>query len=262
MAHGLNLPKGARVLAPSAIAADGHIWTDQEGKKELPIPQAMSAGQIEEVIVEFITAALNAVEAGFDGIELHAANGYLLEQFLSPHTNRRTDNYGGSIEKRSRLLLEIAEAVGDAIGRDKVGVRISPYGVAGDMPNYPEIDATYTYLATKLNEIGIAYIHIADHSAGGAPEVPLTLKRTIREQFTNTLILSGGYTISRAEEDLTSGIADLVAFGKPFISNPDLVERLRKGLPLNIKLDASTLYSSSAKGYTDYPVFEEEMVNA
>lgn len=262
MAHGLNLPKGARVLAPSPIAADGHIWTDQEGKKELPIPQGMSTGQVEEVIVEFITAALNAIEAGFDGIELHAANGYLLEQFLSPHTNRRTDNYGGSIEKRSRLLLEIAEAVGDAIGRDKVGVRISPYGVAGDMPNYPEIDATYTHIATKLNDLGIAYIHIADHSAGGAPEVPLTLKRTIREQFTNTLILSGGYTISRAEEDLASGIADLVAFGKPFISNPDLVERLRKGLPINIKLDASTLYSSSAKGYTDYPVFEEEMVNA
>jgi N-ethylmaleimide reductase len=262
MAHGLNLPKGARVLAPSPIAAEGHIWTDQEGKKELPIPQGMSAGQVEEVIVEFITAALNAIEAGFDGIELHAANGYLLEQFLSPHTNRRTDNYGGSIEKRSRLLLEIAEAVGDAIGRDRVGVRISPYGVAGDMPNYPEIDETYTYVATKLNDLGIAYIHIADHSAGGAPEVPLTLKRTIREQFTNTLILSGGYTISRAEEDLTSGIADLVAFGKPFISNPDLVERLSKGLPLNIKLDASTLYSSNAKGYTDYPVFEEEMVNA
>jgi N-ethylmaleimide reductase len=180
-----------------------------------------------------------------------------------------TDTYSNSFYHRTPtdVLITMVEVLRNAagcyaIGRDKVGVRISPYGVAGDMPNYAEIDATYTYLATKLNEIGIAYIHIADHSAGGAPEVPLTLKRTIREQFTNTLILSGGYTISRAEEDLTSGIADLVAFGKPFISNPDFVERLRKGLPLNIKLDASTLYSSSAKGYTDYPVFEEEMVNA
>jgi N-ethylmaleimide reductase len=262
MGHGLNIPQGARILAPSAIAAQGEIWTDQEGKKKLPVPQAMSKGQIEEVTIEFVTAALNAIEAGFDGIELHAANGYLLEQFLSPHSNKRTDEYGGSIENRSRLVLAIAEAVSDAIGKDRVGIRVSPYGVLGDLPHYAEIDATYTYLANKLNDLGIAYMHLVDHSASGGPEVPVSIKRSIREEFTNTLILSGGYTFYRAEEDLASGFADLVAFGKPFISNPDFADRLRKGFPLNIKLDASTLYTSTAKGYTDYPVFEEEMVNA
>jgi len=260
--HALNLPQGARVVAPSAIAAAGQMWTDQEGMKEHPVPQALSPEQLLETKNEYVQAARNAVEAGFDGIELHAANGYLLEQFLSPHANKRTDNYGGSIENRSRFILEVAREAGDAIGKDKVGIRVSPFGVFNDMPDYPEVAATYTYLADQLNKIGIAYIHIVDHSAGGAPEVPLFIKQTIREKFKNTLILSGGYTLDRAEEDLSSGFADLVAFGKPFLTNPDLVERLFKNFPLNIKLDASTLYTPGAKGLTDYPVFEDELVNA
>lgn len=260
--HALNLPQGASVVAPSAIAAAGQMWTDQEGMKAHPVPQALSAGDLLKTIDEFVQAARNAVEAGFDGIELHAANGYLLEQFLSPHANQRTDNYGGSVENRSRFVLEVAQAVSDAIGKDKVGIRVSPYGVFNDMPHYPEIEATYHYLADQLNKIGIVYIHIVDHSAGGAPEVPLSIKEAIRKKFHNTLILSGGYTLDRAEEDLSSGAGDLVAFGKPFITNPDLVERLHKNFPLNSNLDASTLYTPGAKGFTDYPVFQDELVNA
>ena len=260
--HALNLPQGARMVAPSAIAAAGQMWTDQEGMKEHPVPQALSPEQLLETKNEYVQAARNAVEAGFDGIELHAANGYLLEQFLSPHSNKRTDNYGGSIENRSRFVLEVAKEVSDAIGKNKIGIRVSPFGVFNDMPDYPEVEATYTHLADQLNKIGIAYIHVVDHSAGGAPEVPASIKQTIREKFKGTLILSGGYTLDRAEADLSSGFADLVAFGKPFITNPDLAERFFKNFPLNIKLDASTLYTPSAKGFTDYPVFEDELVNA
>jgi len=260
--HALNLPEGARVVAPSAVAAAGQMWTDKEGMKDHPIPQALSAEQVIETKNEYVQAAKNAIDAGFDGIELHSANGYLLEQFLSPYSNTRTDAYGGSVENRSRFVLEVAKEVSEAIGKDKVGIRLSPFGVFNEMPHYPEIESTYTYLAEELNKIGIVYIHLVDHSAGGAPEVPLSIKKTIRDKFKNTLILSGGYTIDRAEEDLASGFADLVAFGKPFITNPDLVERFQKSLPINSKLDASTLYTPDSKGYTDYPVFQDELINA
>lgn len=260
--HALNLPEGARVIAPSAVIATGQMWTDKEGMKDHPVPQALSTEDVLKTKNEYVQAAKNAIEAGFDGIELHAANGYLLEQFLSPHSNKRTDLYGGNIENRSRFVLEVAKEASEAIGKDKVGIRLSPFGVFNEMPHYPEIDATYAYLAEELNKLGIVYIHIVDHSSGGAPEVPLSIKKTIREKFKNTLILSGGYTIDRAEEDLVSGFANLVAFGKPFITNPDLVERLQKNLPINSRLDASTLYTPDAKGYTDYPVFQDELISA
>ncbi len=260
--HALNLPHGARIVAPSAVVATGQMWTDKEGMKDQPVPQALTAEDLAKTKAEYVQAAINAIEAGFDGVELHAANGYLLEQFLSPFSNLRTDNYGGSIENRSRFILEVVKETSDAIGKENVGIRLSPYGVFNEMPHYPEIDSTYTYLAEELNKLSIAYIHLVDHSAGGAPEVPISIKKTIREKFTNTLILSGGYTIDRAEEDLTSGFADLVAFGKPFITNPDLVTRFQKNLPINNKLDASTLYTPDAKGFTDYPVFQDELINA
>lgn len=260
--HAHNIPVGSRVLAPSAIPLPGKLWTDREGMKDYPVPQAMTLFDIKVAKGEYVQAANHAMEAGFDGIELHGANGYLLEQFLSPHTNRREDHYGGSVENRARFVLEVAEEISNAIGKDKTGIRLSPYGVHNDMIPYAEIDATYSYLAVQLNKIGIQHIHLVDHSAGGAPEVPIAIKQTIRSQFKHTLILSGGYTFTSAAQDISSGFADLVAFGKPFISNPDLVERFRKGLPLNIKLDASTFYSAGPKGLTDYPVFEEETVSA
>jgi len=260
--HAANLPAGARIVAPSAVAAAGEMWTDKEGKKPLPTPQELDAEELELTKLEFVQGARNAMKAGFDGVELHGANGYLLEQFLSPHTNRRSDNYGGNIENRTRFVLEVVSEIAEAIGKDKLGIRLSPHGVAGDMIPHSEVDATYTYLAEELNRIGIAYIHVADHSAMGAPEVPLQLKQAIRNKFKGTFILAGGYDWQKAESDISSGLADLIAFGRPFINNPDLVERISNNLPLNPILDASTFYTATEKGYTDYPVYAEETIAA
>jgi NADH:flavin oxidoreductases, Old Yellow Enzyme family len=253
--HQLNLPEGARVLAPSAVQAAGQIWTDQSQRQDYPVPFEMTADDIIMTKNEYATAASNAIEAGFDGVELHGANGYLLEQFLSPVSNRRTDSYGGSIEKRSLFVLEVAEAVSTAIGKEKTGIRLSPYGVASDMPHYPEIDLTYSYLAEKLSKINIAYIHLVDRSAMGAPSVPDEIKRVVRKLFRNTLILSGGYNNERAEADLQSGRGDLIAFGRPFINNPDLVDRFRNEWPLSSNLNFDLFYTPGPKGYTDYPVY-------
>lgn len=256
ISHPLNLPAGAEVLAPSAVKAAGQMWTDAEQMQDFPTPKAMTAEEIQSTKAEFIAAAKNAVEAGFDGIELHSANGYLLEQFLSPVSNIRTDNYGGSIENRARFVLEVAKDVAEAIGKEKIGIRLSPYGVASDMPHYSEIDATYEYLATELSNIGIAYVHVVDHSALGAPAVPLAIKETIRKAFKNTFIHAGGYIQKTAEADVESGLYDLVAFGRPFISNPDLVERFKNNWPLSADLDMNTFYSADKVGYTDYPVYK------
>lgn len=250
--HPDNLPAGARVLGPSAVAAAGQIYTDKSGMQDHPVPHAMTTSEVKRVIAEFAAAAKLAVEAGFDGVELHAANGYLIEQFIHPHSNRRTDEYGGSIENRLRFLVETAEAAASAIGKNKVGVRLSPYGVFNDLPPYAEVEETYALAAQKLNDIGIAYIHIVDHSSMGAPAVHASVKESIRSHFKGVLILSGGYDRARAEADIQSGRADLVAFGKPFLSNPDLVHRLEKNLPLNPP-DMQTFYTPGAKGYTDYP---------
>jgi N-ethylmaleimide reductase len=258
IAHELNLPEGAQLMAPSAVKAAGQMWTDAAQMQDHPEPQAMGPEEVEQAKNEFIQAAKNAVEAGFDGIELHGANGYLLEQFLSPVSNIRTDNYGGSIENRCRFVIEVAQGAADAIGADKVGIRLSPYGVASDMPHYPEIDATYKYLAEQLNKLNIAYIHVVDHSALGAPHVPLAIKQAIREIFKNTLILAGGHTRESAETELHSGLCDLVAFGRPFINNPDLVERFENDLPLSTNLNYDQFYTPDEKGYTDYPVYQEQ----
>jgi N-ethylmaleimide reductase len=255
ISHQLNMPAGSQVLAPSAVKAAGQMWTDAQQMQDFPMPKAMTAEDLQNTKAEFVTAAKNAVEAGFDGIELHSANGYLLEQFLSPVSNIRTDNYGGSIENRSRFVIEVAEAVAEAIGKDKTAIRLSPYGIASDMPNYPEIDATYDYLSKELNKAGISYIHLVDHSAMGAPPVPVELKKTIRHNFKNTILLSGGYDKERAEADIESGLGDLVAFGRPFINNPDLVERFEKNEPLSKDLKMDLFYTADEKGYTDYPVF-------
>jgi N-ethylmaleimide reductase len=250
--HPLNLPQGAEVVAPSAVAAAGQMYTDAEGMKDFPTPEAMDEAGLKHAIGEFAHAAKNAVAAGFDGIELHAANGYLLEQFIRPNSNTRTDRYGGGIENRARFVLEVVDATIAAIGKDKVGIRLSPFGVFNDMPDYPEMLADYTYLAGALNEKGLLYIHLVDHSAGGAPPVPNEIKATYRKSFGRTLILSGGYDAARAEADLVAGKADLIAVGKPFLANPDLVERWKEGAKENAP-DMSTFYTPGPKGYTDYP---------
>ena len=255
ISHALNLPEGAQVLAPSAVAAKGQMWTDQQQMQDLPTPKAMTTEELQQTKQEFITAAKNAVKAGFDGVELHGANGYLLEQFLSPVSNVRTDEYGGSIENRCRFVIEVAQAVADAIGKEKTAIRLSPYGVASDMPHYPEIDAEYTYLAQQLNNIGIAYIHLVDHSALGAPAVPVEIKKAVRDNFKNTIILAGGYSIDNAEADVESGLGDLVAIGRPFINNPDLVQRFANSWQLSQDLKMDFFYAGGETGYTDYPVY-------
>jgi N-ethylmaleimide reductase len=256
--HPFNLPKGAKVLAPSDVKAAGKIWTDQEQLQDYPVPMAMTAQEVVMTKEEYIQAAKNSMTAGFDGVELHGANGYLLEQFLSPITNKRTDNYGGSYQKRSLFVVEVAEAVARAIGKEKTGIRLSPYGVASNMAHYPEIDVTYKYLAEKLNNIGIGYIHLVDHSQMGAPAVPAEIKEAIRKIFKNTLILSGGYDLERAEEDLKNNRANLIAFGRPFINNPDLPQRFMNGWPLSLNPDRSLFYTPGEKGYTDYPEYDGE----
>jgi N-ethylmaleimide reductase len=250
--HPLNLPAGAKVVAPSAVAAKGEMFTDAEGLKPHPIPHAMTAADIKSTIAEFVQAAKNAMAAGFDGVELHGANGYLLEQFIRPNSNTRTDNYGGSIENRARFALEVIDATIAAIGKDKVGIRLSPFGVFNDMPLYPEMEADYTYLAQKLNAAGLLYIHLVDHSSMGAPKVPDSMKATFRSVFKGALILSGGYNAARAESDLAAGKCDLVAVGKPFLANPDLVARWKTHAAVNAP-DMATFYTPGPKGYTDYP---------
>jgi N-ethylmaleimide reductase len=256
ISHALNLPEGATVIAPSAVKPAGQMWTDQQQMQDFPEPEAATIAEITATKAEFIQAAKNAIEAGFDGVELHGANGYLLEQFLSPISNVRTDEYGGSIENRARFVLEVVAGVADAIGKDKTGIRLSPYGVASDMPHYPEIDATYKYLAEELNKLGIAYIHLVDHSAMGAPAVPLAIKQTVRDTFKGTIILAGGYAEDTAEADLQSGLGDLAAFGRPFINNPDLVDRFKQNHPLSTNLNVDAFYSADEKGLTDYPVYQ------
>jgi N-ethylmaleimide reductase len=254
--HESNLPSGAIVLAPSAVRAAGQIWT-HEGMKDLSMPKAMTNAQIKEAQSEFVQAAKNAVAAGFDGVELHGANGYLLEQFLSPFSNLRTDEYGGSIENRSRFVLETATAVAAAIGADKVGIRISPFSEYNDLPAYDEAAATYLYLAEKLNETGIVYIHIVENADG---LIPLALKKEIGHKFTQTILLAGNYNRERAEDDIHSGLGNLIAFGRPFINNPDLVTRFRNNWPLSENLDASTFFAGGEKGYLDYQPYQESAI--
>ena len=254
--HVLNLPTGGQVIAPSAVKAPGKIWTDPKQMQDISFPEEMTSMDIELTRKEFADAAKNAIESGFDGVELHSANGYLLEQFLSPVSNKRNDLYGGSVENRCRFVLEVVTAVAEAIGKEKTGIRLSPYGVANNMSYYPKIDVTYKYLAEHLERKGIVYIHILDHSARGAPPVPLEIKKMIRDTFKNTIILAGGYDKEKAEVDIESDLGDLIAFGRPFINNPDLVERLKNGWPLSMDPDSKLFYSPGEKGYTDYPAYK------
>ena len=252
ISHPLNLPEGARVLAPSGVKAEGEIFTDRDGMKPHPVPEAMTLSDIETTVSEFARAARNAVEAGCDGVELHSANGYLLEQFLRPNSNVRTDKYGGSMGNRARFVLDVVDSVVAAIGRERVGIRLSPFGVFNDMPVYDAMEADYAWLAQQLDDRGVVYVHLVDHSAMGAPPVPESIKDTFRALFKGVLVLSGGYDAERAEHDLAEGRCDLVAVGRPFLANPDLVERWRRGVAVN-EPDVDTFYTSGAKGYTDYP---------
>src|SRR5512137_1267959 len=197
--HPLNLPAGAEVLAPSAVTAPGEMYTDAKGMQPHPAPRAMTDAEVRSAIEEHVTASRNAIAAGFDGVELHGANGYLMEQFISPDTNRRTDAWGGSVEKRLTFVLEVARQVAEAIGGERVGIRLSPHGVNAGMVAYPEIDETYRKLVPALGATGVQYIHLVDHSSMGAPRVPAELKLALRKAWPRTFILAGGFDRDGAE---------------------------------------------------------------
>lgn len=255
VAHQANLPAGARVLTSSAGVCPGEMWTDASGMQPHTAAAEMSEADIAAAVAEYVHASRLAMEAGFDGVELHAANGYLIEQFLNPHVNQRSDGYGGDATGRNRFALEVAQACVDAIGAERVGMRISPHGVFNGTGAFDGVDAQFVALTEKLSAMGLVYLHQLDHSAMGAPPVPAALKAQLRSCFAQTYIAAGGFDAASAEALLATGGADLVAFGRPFLCNPDLVARMQSGAALNAP-DMSTFYTPGEKGYTDYPVLE------
>jgi len=244
--HALNLPPGGRVVAPSAVAAAGNMWTDVEGMQPMPQPEEMTEADLGAARGEFVEAAKNAVAAGFDGIELHGANGYLIEQFLHPHSNRRTDGYGGSVEKRARFVLEVVDACAAAIGRDRIGIRLSPFNTFNDLPHHDAFEAQYTTLARGLR--GLLYVHLVRNANPGFPST----MAAIRREFGGPVILNGGFDAHSAEAALEAGQTDLVSFGRAFIGNPDLVARMKASATLAAP-DQATFYTPGPQGYVDYP---------
>jgi N-ethylmaleimide reductase len=252
VAHVANLPAGAEVIGPTAVVCPGQMYTDSQGMQPHSPPRPMTNQDITHVVSEYAQSARLALEAGFDGVELHGANGYLIEQFLNPNVNTRGDAYGQGIEGRNRLAIEVAWAAARAIGPDRVGIRLSPYGVFNGSGEFPEVQAQYLALAAQLSAARLLYVHLVDHSAMGAPPVPAEFKLKLRAEFQGLFILSGGFDRDTAESALLEKRGDLVAFGRPMLANPDLVARLRQNAALN-EPDPATFYTPSPKGYTDYP---------
>lgn len=253
VSHIANLPAGAEIVGPTSEVCPGQMYTDAQGMQPHSAPRAMTERDIAHAIEEYAQSARLAINAGFDGVELHGANGYLIEQFLNPNVNKRTDAYGGGIANRNRFALDVARAVVSAIGAQRMGIRISPYGVFNDTGAFPEVDEQYLALTEELSRLGLLYVHLLDHSAMGAPPVPAGLKAKVRKAFSGLMILAGGFDGATAETALVEKRADLIAFARLFLANPDLVERLRRGAPLN-QPDAATFYTPGPKGYTDYPM--------
>jgi N-ethylmaleimide reductase len=251
---------GVLPVAPSAIQPKGNAFTD-EGEKPFVTPRALEIGEIAGVVAQFRDGAANALEAGFDGVEIHGANGYLIDQFLRDGANRRTDDYGGSVENRARFLLEVAESVGEIWGAERVGVRISPTSAFNDMRD-SEPQATFRYVAERLGKLGIAYLHVVegtetedyDFLRGDGAE---RFSQNLRSAFGRTFIANGGYDYERANASLASERVDLISFGRLFIANPDLPERFARNARLNTP-DPATFYGGEAKGYTDYPALERQ----
>lgn len=251
---------GEAPIAPSAITPVGtKVWIVDEQHPEgqmvdCPEPREMTQADIDRVVADFANAGANAVAAGFDGIEIHGGNGYLIDQFLRTNSNHRTDAYGGTPEKRIRFLLEVVEAVSAKIGADKVGVRLAPYVTFKDMA-CPEIVDTILLAAKHLSALGVAYLHLSEADWDDAPQVPESFRIELRKVFKGSIIVAGRYDVERANEVIEKGYADLVAFGRPFIANPDLPYRLANQLPLS-PFDKGPLFGGSAAGYTDYPSYQ------
>jgi N-ethylmaleimide reductase len=261
ISHPSLQPNGELPVAPSAVAPEGNVMT-YEGPKPFVTPRALATAEIPGIITEFANGALLAKRAGFDGVEIHAANGYLIDQFLQDNTNLRTDAYGGSVENRTRFLLEVTEAVVSVWGADRVGVRLSPRGTFNTMGDSNR-KATFTYAVSQLDRFGLAYLHLVE-PVGGAMAGGLVdgerLSPRLRGLFAGPVIANGGYEKASAEAALENGEADLIAFGVPFISNPDLTERLAVGAPL-AEPDRATFYGGGAQGYVDYPALAAVVAN-
>jgi N-ethylmaleimide reductase len=245
-------PGGSLPVAPSAVRAENQQAYTYEGFKPLVTPRALETAEIPGIVADYAHAAKCAKEAGFDGVEIHAANGYLLQQFLSDKTNKRTDQYGGSIENRTRIVVEVVNAVVKVWGGDRVGIRLAPLTKFADIgDSNPE--PVYMSLVEQLNPFKLSYIHVIEGDTGGdrKPSGAFDLQK-LRRAFNGLYMANNNYTLELAVEARADNLADLICFGRPFISNPDLVERLREGAPLTAA-DPSTFYAGEAKGYTDYP---------
>jgi N-ethylmaleimide reductase len=266
ISHPSLQPDGMLPVAPSAIKPRGEAFIENEnGEGELVpfvTPRALQIEEMPYLVRQYARGSRNALEAGFDGVEVHAANGYLFDQFINSSTNRRTDAYGGPIENRMRLLIDVVEAVSDVWGQDRVGVRLSPLGTFNDMGD-DDPETTFGHVAEKLNRRALAYLHIVNPAVAatekGIEPDPgaLRMLELMRERYRGTLIIAGGFDHDTAEGWLQQGKADLIAFGRKFLANPDLPERFRSGASLNAD-DPTTYYGGGAKGYTDYPTLARE----
>jgi N-ethylmaleimide reductase len=244
-------PGNVLPVAPSAIAPKGSANT-LSGPKPFVTPRALTAEEIPGIIAQYKKGAENAQRAGFDGVEVHGANGYLIDQFLRDGTNKRTDAWGGSLENRARFALEVTKAAVEVWGADRVGIRLSPNGTFNDMAD-SNPEKTFGYILERLSELNLAYVHLVDMLAGdarhGATHVPLSY---FRSRYRGVLVANGGYDLARAQQTISEGLADLISFGQLYISNPDLTERFKRKAPLNAP-DSATFYGGGEKGYTDYP---------
>lgn len=253
--HSLQ-PGGEAPVAPSAIIAGTRTsLRDENGqamRADTSMPRALALSEIPGIVDDFRQAVGNARDAGFDLIELHSAHGYLLHQFLSPTSNQRTDEYGGSVENRARLVLEVVDAVSKEWSADRIGIRVSPIGSFQNLDNGPAEEADALYLIEELNKRGIAYLHMSEPDWAGGEPYSDSFRQKVRERFSGAIIGAGAYTFEKAETLIEKGLIDAVAFGRDYIANPDLVERLRTKAPLNPQRPES-FYGGGAEGYTDYP---------
>ena len=268
VSHTSLQPNHASPVAPSAIGADSNVKVFIEtgpnagALADPSMPRALSNAEVKELVQLYAQAARNALAAGFDGVEIHCANGYLVNQFISAHSNHREDEYGGSLNNRLRFLREVVEAVAEVVGADRLGVRFAPLfesteedrvymGLVEDDPH-----VTYIEAIKILEEVGIAYLSIAEADWDNAPELPHDFRKDVRDTFSGRIIYAGRYTAERGTRILEAGLADLIAFGRPFIANPDLPDRIANVWPLNA-VDASSMYGGTEKGYIDYPAYAD-----
>jgi N-ethylmaleimide reductase len=256
ISHTSLQPNGGAPVAPSAIRAKGKTFVGGTFT-DISEPRALTLEEIPGIVEDFRRGAVNALEAGFDGVEIHGANGYLLDQFAKDGTNQRTDAYGGSIENRVRLMLEVSKVVAAEAGPERTGIRISPVTPSNDVSD-SNPQPLFDYIVDHLSALKLAYIHVIEGATGGPRDVAPFDYGSLRKRFKGAYVANNGYDFELANKVLEANAADLIAFGKPFIANPDLVERLKRGAPLNAP-DKATFYGGDAKGYTDYPVLGEAL---